>query len=72
MIENLSFYFYLFKKISLLLGAGVYLVFALIIVKQTATMSKNINDKFNYVLIAFSYIHLAFSILLILLTLVLI
>lgn len=72
MIENIAFYFYLFKKISLLLGAILYLIFALIVVKQTATMSKNINDKFNYILIAFSYVHLAFSALLILLTLVLI
>jgi len=70
MLENLGFYFGLFEKFAFILGAIIYLIFALIIVKQVATMTKNINDMFNSVIIIFSYVHLVFAILLILLILV--
>jgi hypothetical protein len=59
------------EKSFFVLGAIFYLVFALIIVKQTTMMSKNVSDKFNSILISFSYLHLLFSILLVFLTLVL-
>ena len=71
MLENFGFYFYLFEKFSFVLGAIIYLIFALIIVKQVATMTKNVNDTFNSVIIIFSYAHLLFAILLTLLILVL-
>jgi len=57
-------------KISFTLGSLIYFIFAVIVVKQTATMTKNVNDKFNPVLVMISYLHLAFSALIVLLTLV--
>lgn len=71
MLGNIGFYFYLFEKFSFVLGAVIYLIFATIIVKQVATMTKNVNDKFNAVLVLFSYGHLVFAILLVLLILIL-
>lgn len=56
-------------KICFVLGAILYLIFAVIIVKQTLMMTKNVQDKFNSILIIFSYLHLAFSVFLVLLTL---
>ena len=60
----------LVEKIIFVLSALVYSIFAIVIVKQVSTMTKNVQDKFNSVLILFSYLHLAFSLFLILLTLV--
>lgn len=59
------------QKILSVLGAILYAVFSLVIVKQTTSMSRYVVDKFNFVIIIFSYAHLAFSILLVILTLVL-
>jgi len=70
MLQNIGLYLYLFQKLAVVLGTILYLVFGVIIVKQTSTMTKNINDKFNFVLIAFAYLHLAFSVFLVFLTLV--
>lgn len=70
MLGNLNSYFNLALKISFTLGGLIYLIFAFIIVKQTAMMTKNVNDKFNPILVTISYLHLAFSILLVLLTLI--
>lgn len=49
----------------------IYTIFAIVIVRQVSLMSKNVQDKFNYVLILFSYIHLVLSVLLIIFTLLL-
>ena len=70
MSSQINSYMLLLQKGGFILGAIFYLIFALIIVKQVSTMSKNINDKFNALLITFSYIHLIFSIILVFLTIV--
>ena len=70
MIPEFNNYVLLLTKLFFIIGALIYLVFAVIVVKQTTTMSKNVHDKFNAILISFSYLHLAFSIFLILLTLI--
>jgi len=49
----------------------IYTIFAIVIVRQVSLMSKNVQDKFNSVLVIFSYIHLVLSILLIIFTLIL-
>ncbi len=54
-------------KIFTIVGLGVYLIFALIIVKQVSVMSQNIYDLYNSQLKVFSYLHLLFSVLIILL-----
>lgn len=58
------------EKIFAVSGAVIYLIFAIVIVKQVLIMSKNVQDKFNDILIVFSYLHLLFSIALVLLTLI--
>jgi len=65
-INNLESYFFIFTKGFFILSSLIYLVFALIVVKQVTSMSKSVNDKFNPILVIFSYIHLAFSVFLIL------
>ena len=70
MLGSLNSYLNLALKISFTLGGLIYLIFAVIVVKQTAMMTKNVNDKFNPILVTISYIHLAFSLLLVFLTLV--
>jgi len=55
------------EKVIAILGTIIYLIFALVIVKQVTTMTHQVKDKFNGVLIAFSYLHLLFSLLLALL-----
>lgn len=64
--NNLNSYFFGATKIFLIIFSFLYLIFALIVVKQVTSMSKSVQDKFNYVLIIFSFIHLAFSVFLIL------
>lgn len=61
MINQINQYLQLVGKASFILGAIFYLVFAVIVVKQVSTMSKNVYDKFNYILIIFSYLHLIFA-----------
>jgi hypothetical protein len=65
---QLNDYFFLVVKALFVLGTLLYLVFAAVVVKQTTTMSKNVSDKFNPVLIAFAYLHFAFSVFLVILT----
>jgi hypothetical protein len=65
-IEGLEGYFFIFTKGFFVLSSILYLVFALIVVKQVTSMSKSVTDKFNPILIIFSYLHLGFSIFLIL------
>ena len=48
----------LVEKASFILGSVFYLIFALVIVKQNSMMSKNVNDKFNAILITISIFHL--------------
>lgn len=65
MFGDLNNYLLIAEKIFGILGTLIYLIFALVIVKQVGTMSKNVKDKFNGVLIAFSYVHLIAAILLV-------
>ncbi|MBU1117434.1 hypothetical protein KKD37_00555 [Patescibacteria group bacterium] len=53
------------EKVFAILGTLIYLIFALVVVKQVGTMSKNVKDKFNGILILFSYIHLAMAVFLV-------
>jgi len=69
MFGNLNNYLLIAVKICGILGTLIYLIFSLVIVKQVSTMSKNVKDKFNGVLIAFSYIHLMAAVLLVFLAL---
>ncbi|MFA4827360.1 MAG: DUF5657 family protein [Candidatus Shapirobacteria bacterium] len=61
----------LVEKICVIIGTLVYLVFAVVIVRQVNSMSKIVHDKFNLILIVFSYFHLAFAILLLILAILL-
>lgn len=70
MIPQINQYIQILEKASFVLGAVLYVIFAMVVVKQVGTMSKNVNDKFNSVLIAFSYLHFAFAVFLVFLTLV--
>jgi len=65
MFLNMNNYLLLAEKIMGVLAALIYLIFSLVIVKQVGTMTKNVKDKFNGILIVFSYIHLIAAILLI-------
>jgi len=69
MIGEITTYLLLAEKIFAVIGAVIYFIFALVIVKQVTSMSNNVYDKFNSILIIFSYLHLAFSVFLIILTL---
>lgn len=51
-------YFLLIQKIFFILCSIFYFIFAAIVVRQTISMSKNITDKFNPIIVIFSYIHL--------------
>lgn len=70
MLDQINQYLQIVEKASFVLGSILYLLFAIVVVKQVSTMSKNVYDKFNSTLIIFSYLHLAFAIFLVVLTLV--
>lgn len=63
--SNLTPVFLIIQKIFFIACSLFYLIFALIVVKQVTSMSKNVKDKFNPILISFSFIHLIFSVFLI-------
>jgi hypothetical protein len=67
---NFSNYLLLVTKFFFVLGAVLYFIFSIIIVRQTTTMTRNVSDSFNPILIAFSYLHLAFAFAMVLFTLV--
>ncbi len=60
-MDQVNQYLHLIEKASFILGAIFYLIFAIVVVKQVGTMSKNVYDKFNPILITFSYVHLIFA-----------
>jgi len=62
---NILPWFLVAQKVFFIACAVIYLIFSLIIVKQITSMSKNIKDKFNSILVTFSYINLLFAIFLI-------
>ncbi|HBP50729.1 MAG: hypothetical protein US68_C0010G0018 [Candidatus Shapirobacteria bacterium GW2011_GWE1_38_10] len=65
MFPDFTNYLVLVEKIFGIVGSLIYLIFALVIVKQVNTMTRNVRDKFNGILIVFSYIHLVVAILLV-------
>lgn len=65
MFADLYNYLNIAEKIFAILGTLIYLIFALVVVKQVRTMSRNVKDKFNGILILFSYIHLAMAVFLV-------
>ena len=70
-MNNFNLYLQILEKAGFVLGSIIYFIFSLVIVKQVNSMTKNIKEMFNFVLISFAYIHLAFSVFLILLILIL-
>lgn len=65
MFPDLNNYLIIIEKIFGVLGAIIYLIFSLVVVKQVGTMTKNVKDKFNGILIFISYLHLAAAIFLV-------
>lgn len=65
MLPDLNNYLTIIEKIFGILGALIYLIFSLVVVKQVGTMTKNVKDKFNGVLIVISYLHLMAAVLLV-------
>lgn len=61
---------WLIIKIAALILLGLYLVFALIVVRQTKLMTSTLTLGFEGPIILLSYIHLAFAILVFLSTLI--
>jgi len=69
-LPELMPYFLIIQKIFFIAMSLFYFIYALLVVKQVKSMSVNVKDKFNPILIAFSYIHLLFAALLIFLIIV--
>lgn len=70
MMFDINIYLSILERIFAVIGTGVYLIFAIVIVKQVSMMSKNVYDKFNSVVIIFSYIHLVLAVFLMLMSIV--
>ncbi|MFA7301488.1 MAG: DUF5657 family protein [Candidatus Shapirobacteria bacterium] len=62
MLPDLTNYFLILEKIFAFVGTGLYLIFAIVIVKQVSMMTKNVNDKFNGVVTFVAYVHLILAI----------
>lgn len=60
-LTNFLPYFLLAQKLFFIACSLIYFIFSLIVVKQVTSMSKNVKDKFNPILITFSFVHLIFS-----------
>jgi len=71
MLTSLNTYLTIAQRLAFILGSLIYLIFAIIVVKQTTMMTRNVSDKYNPVLATISYLHLTASVLLVFLTLVL-
>jgi hypothetical protein len=70
-VNNLMPLFLTVLKIFFIACSLFYLVFSLIVVKQVTSMTKNVKDKFNSILISFSFIHLIAAAVLVFLIIVL-
>jgi len=70
-VNNLMPLFLTILKIFFIACSIFYFIFSLIVVKQVSSMSKNIKDKFNSILISFSFIHLIAAAILVFLIIVL-
>ena len=65
MFPDFNNYLGIVEKIFGVLGSLIYLIFSLVMVKQVGTMTKNVKDKFNSILVVISYVHLAAAVLLV-------
>ena len=65
---NITSILFIAQKISFVLGSIIYLIFAVVVLKQTTMMSKNVSDKFNPILISIATIHLLAACFLVFLT----
>ena len=70
MIPDFSGYLLILERIFAFVGTGLYLIFAIVVVKQVSMMTKNVKDKFNGVVIFFSYVHLALAVFLMLMSVI--
>jgi hypothetical protein len=70
MLPDVTGYLVILERIFAVVGMGLYLIFAIVIVKQVSMMTKNVYDKFNGLVIIVSYIHLALAIFLMLMSIV--
>lgn len=70
MLPDFTGYLLLLERIFAGVGTGIYLIFAIVIVKQVSMMTKNVYDKFNGVVIVVSYVHLILAIFLMLMSIV--
>lgn len=61
---------WLVVKIAVLILLGMYLVFALVVVRQTKMMTSSLSLGFEGPIISLSYIHLAFAVLVFLVALI--
>ena len=66
MNQDINNFLTIIEKIFGVTGSIIYLIFSGVIVKQVTMMSKNINDKYNGLLIAVSYFHMVAAIVLVL------
>lgn len=71
MLPHVNNLFPIFLKVFAIIGGIFYFVFSLIVVKQVSSLSKNIQDRFNGLIVSASYIHLIFAGLLVFLVLIL-
>lgn len=62
-------YFLGIEKTFFVILSILYIIFAVVVVRQVTSLSKEIGGKFNIFLITFSYINLIFSFFLVFLTL---
>ena len=62
-------YFLGIEKIFFVILSLLYVIFAIVVVRQVTSLSKEVGGKFNFILITISYINLIVSFFLIFLTL---
>lgn len=70
-MPELNLFFQLGIKIIILVGFGVYAVFALMVVKQVNLMTEVVSIGLSSLFKLFAWIHLAFSVFLVIVALVL-
>jgi len=59
----LPFSIWAILKGGFLVGLGVYILFAIVIVRQVAMMAQTISSSLNWLLRLFAWVHLLFSLL---------
>lgn len=67
--QNWSTYFLGIEKIFFVTLSILYIIFAVVVVRQVTSLSKEVGGKFNIILTTISFINLGFSFFLVFLTL---